>query len=195
MRDKNDSNNTEVVKQDSKDKKALKLSNSLKCKKFSGIFETKEHKGSSGYRSVIFSNLDFKNYIYFETTIASDEGFARIGFATVDSEIYGPVGIDSKGYSFGSRNGYIFHKAKRLRYGERYFKDDIISGLLYTQNKNQQIMFFVNGEPVSAEPVIVDQNKYYPAVSVCKNCILKTNVGPYFAYEDKILMKYSFIQN
>lgn len=169
------------------------MSESISTARSADLCQIREFTSRNGYRSALMAHIVFGRFIYFEATITSDEGHSRVGFATSDAEINGPVGMDAHGYSFGSKNGYVFHRGKRTKYGERYFKDDIVSCLLFSGDSSPKLMFFVNGEEVSKKPISVCPDAYHPAVSVCSNCVLSINLGPYFAFKDKISKKYEFL--
>ncbi|ELA42878.1 uncharacterized protein VICG_00193 [Vittaforma corneae ATCC 50505] len=178
----------------SKRSKRIKMSESIRTAKSIDSCQIREFTSNNGYRSALLAHVMLNRYIYFEATITSNEGYSRVGFASSGAEINGPIGMDEHGYSFGSKNGYMFHKGKRAKYGERYFKGDIVCCLIFSDGSAQKLTFFVNGEEVSKKPIDVKPDAYHPAVSVCKNCVLSINVGPYFVFKDKISKKYEFLR-
>ncbi|KAM0681714.1 hypothetical protein GINT2_000228 [Glugoides intestinalis] len=172
-------------KRTAKSKKIIK-SESLNWKMLlSGSFVS-EFTTLNGYRSAILFKTAFKIQKYFEATIVSEIGHARIGIATCDAEINGPIGIDAHGYSFASRNGYAFSSGKRIRYGERFGKNDIISCFIDDSGDVFNLFFFINGDEVKNYPITIKHAEYFPAISVCKGCILNVNLGPYFVFREKV---------
>jgi len=172
--------------------KRLKISESLATMRVNGLSDTLSFTTSNGYRSAVITQNFPGKHIYYEATISSDVGDCRVGFATSSAEVNGPIGMDMHGYSFGSRNGYLFHKSKRMRYGERYACNNIVGCLLFNKDKEKRLTFFVNGEKVS-EDLPVKPGCYYPAISVYDGCVLNVNLGPYFAFSERISRKYSFM--
>lgn len=172
----------------------FRMSDSVSFTSADQLSEIREFVSKSGYRSAILIQKYPKDYIYYETVIISDEGHCRIGFATADAETNGPVGIDRHGYSFGSKCGYTFHRGERRRYGERYFKNDIVGCLLVPSADRWECAFFVNGDAAASTSVPMEAGTYYPAISVYKGCILSVNLGPYFAFEDKVVTKSGFVE-
>lgn len=142
-----------------------------------------------GYRSVILQFIKKPDILYYEAAIVSDIGHARIGIATADAEIEGPIGMDENGCSFGSKNGYLFMNGIRIRFGERCSKDDIISCISYKNDKHQSIMFFVNGIRIGNEINLTNKKKYCPAFSLFGGCTLSINTGPFFAFKETIINK------
>ncbi|KAI5168567.1 Set1/Ash2 histone methyltransferase complex subunit ASH2 [Pancytospora epiphaga] len=144
--------------------------------------------GNGGYRSAIATSPKYIFPLYFEAQIESDTGYARIGVATLECEINGPVGMDEYGYSYGSKNGYGFHKARRIRMGERYKKRDIVSVYLYKDKKSKvfSLEFFLNGNKAGGPFNLNSNHEYWPALSLFGGCSVSINMGPYFAYDSKI---------
>ncbi len=155
---------------------------------FLNIHENKTSiTGFQGYKTALaVPKNPFISVIYFEAQIENDEGAARIGFATRNCELRGPLGFDIYGYSYGSRNGYGFHNSKRIRFGERFNKHDIISAYFYKTQHGANIYFFINGKRVEKHFSKVLEGIYVPAVSLYNKCKVSCNFGPYFGYEDKI---------
>lgn len=149
-----------------------------------------EFTSLNGYRSAILFKPAFNKQKYFEATIVSDVGYARVGIATCDAEVNGPIGIDTHGYSFGSRNGYAFSAGKRIRYGERFGKNDIVSCFVDDSSDTPNLLFFINGAEVKNYPISIEHQTYYPAISVCKGCTLNLNLGPYFVFREKVSNTY-----
>lgn len=143
---------------------------------------------SMGYKTALaISKQEYFEEVYFEAQIESGDGFVRIGFGTKECELRGPLGIDRFGYSYGSKNGYGFHKSTRIRFGERFKKNDVVSAYLYKEKNNTSIQFFING--VQAEKYFwnIHAGEYWPAVSIYGKCRIKCTFGPYFIYKKKIL--------
>lgn len=167
----------------------------LKCKsesvhttKNNGIIKTQTIWSKDGYRSAIAISKDPAKHIYFEAQISSDQGFARIGFANKNAEINGPIGMDSNGYSIGSKNGYGFHNGKRIRFADRFGKEDVISCLLEEKKGSRVIKFFINGNPILKSFQVANETEpLWPSFSVCRNCTLTINFGSLFSYHDKIM--------
>lgn len=174
--------------------KKLRFSESIDVKNQYGISKCKQFTSSNGYRSAVVCMPSKLDYVFFEARIISNVGYARIGVGTENAELNGPIGMDIHGYSFGSKNGYFFHQGVRLRYSEKYAKNDIVSCLLFTEGTAQKLIFFVNGERASKEPVTIRPANYYPAVSACQGCVLSVNFGPYFTFKDKIAQTYTFLE-
>lgn len=142
-------------------------------------------RGAGGYRSAIAISQKHFMPLYFEAQIENDEGYARIGVATLGSELNGPVGIDSQGYSYGNKNGYGFHRSRRIAFGERFGKNDILSVYLYKDRRDTILEFFINGNKMNKRFEKIRQDEYWPAVSLFSGCAVSANFGPYFAYETK----------
>ena len=144
--------------------------------------------GSAGYRSAIATSLKAHSSLYFEAQLENDEGYARIGIATTQSELNGPIGMDEFGYSYGNKNGYGFHRSRRVVFGERFSKTDILSVYFYKGKKDAMTLeFFINGNRLNRKFENVDPGEYWPAVSLYGNCCVSFNFGAYFAYETKIV--------
>lgn len=172
----------------------MKASESLIAIRTCEISEIRRFTAMNGYKSAIITQKFPRKHIYYEATVISQVGHCRVGFATGSAEVNGPIGMDEHGYSFGSKNGYLFHRSKRVKYGERYSNTDIIGCLLFSSGNRQNLLFFVNGEAVSEKPLVLKAGRYYPAVSMYSNCLLDVNLGPYFVFEDKIIQKYEFMK-
>lgn len=154
------------------------------------VFErkTRRFSSSNGYRSAIFISKNSQPFYYFEAQIVSDNGNARIGIATDQAEINGPIGIDTFGYSIGSKNGYLFHEGKRTLFGERFYKDDIISCLFFTEPK--KLIFYVNGEKIKSEITNIKDGVYWPACSSFKKSVVEVCLNNYFTYRSKIFKEF-----
>lgn len=139
--------------------------------------------GAQGYRSALAVCRRSASSLYFEAQIKTDEGYARIGIATVECELNGPIGIDKFGYSYGNKNGYGFHKSKRVYFGERLKKDDIFGVYLYKSEDDLKLYFFINGQRVARGFDNITHGEYWPAISLYNKCQVTCNFGPYFAYE------------
>lgn len=144
-----------------------------------------------GYRSIILKFQNNMDILYYEATIVSDVGYARIGMATKYAEIEGPIGMDRSGCSFGSKNGYLFINGKRVKFGERFSKNDIVSCVCVKNNLEKRIVFFVNGMIVGNRSIVLPPGKYHPAFSLFGGCILCLNSGPFFAFKDTVINKLS----
>jgi hypothetical protein len=167
-----------------------KSSNSLKITKMNEFgFVRKRLQSTVGYRSVIFMNSNPSDVLYFEVQTISD-GFIRVGIATEEVEINGPIGIDNYGYSIGTKNGYLFYESKRTLFGERILKNSIISCLFWQENR--KLIFFVDGQRIGKEITHIKEGLYFPAVSVFKKAQVdvfldqKTQV-----FQDKIFKEYN----
>lgn len=149
---------------------------------------TNKIKSRGGYRSALFTSTQYSDTFYFEVQIESTTGFVRAGIATKEYEMNGPVGIDKNGYSYGSRNGYGFHNSIRKRFGERIAAGMILSIHLVKNEDGRILKFYLNGEEVGNVFAVLDDQTYWPAVSLYgKSSAVFMNFGPYFAYETKIL--------
>ena len=145
--------------------------------------------GQNGYRSVLALPFRPTQTLYYEAQIENDLGYARFGVATKECELFGPVGIDENGYSFGSKNGYGFHNSKRLTFGERFGKNDIISVCIYKKKKKLNLEFFINGSRLNKKFKSIKISDYYPAISVFGGCTVSCNFGMQFSYYDSVMMK------
>lgn len=150
-------------------------------------FKRSRITSSRGYRSVMFNQHEIPQFHYFETILVS--GDARIGIATRQAEINGPVGIDSFGYSLGTRNGYLFHEGKRMLFGDRIEKDSIISCLFFTESK--KLLFFVNGERIGREITATGGEMYWPACSPFKKGIIDVIFENNFTFQLKIFKEFN----
>ncbi len=120
---------------------------------------------------------------YFEVEVISKEGSCRVGFGHSNLELLGPLGIDSYGYSFGSKNGYGIHKSFRSVFGDRVGKNDIISCIRYKNN----IYFSINGKVCSKRFNIENKkDNLFPALSLYEFCEVSLNFGPFFAFQDAV---------
>lgn len=145
--------------------------------------------GKDGYLSCIALSTRPLPSFYFEATIVNDSGYARVGMATKDYEKYGPIGIDNHGYSYGNKNGYGFHNSIRIRFGERFSKNDIISVYLYKEKKKRVIEFFINGRRQYNKFKVPDNVDLWPAISVYNGCQVQCNFGPFFVYVDAVKLR------
>lgn len=143
-------------------------------------------EGSSGYRSAIATCAKSLMPLYFEAKLENNEGYARIGVATKDCELNGPIGIDDQGYSYGNKNGYGFHKSKRITMGDRFGENDILSVYLYGKADELKLQFFINGVKIDKDFPDVRPGIYWPAISLYGHCRVALNMGPWLAYELKI---------
>lgn len=172
----------------------MRLAPKFSAKYSSSVVQIDENKtvltGGPGYRSALATSLRPARSFYYEAQIENDSGYARIGIATLDYDTHGPVGIDECGYSYGSRNGYGFHKSRRVRFGERFTKRDILSVYLRRTRRGITLSFFVNGiRQLKSFDKISEEDIFWPAASLYGNCTTSFNFGPYFAYEDKIKLE------
>ncbi|KAI4291466.1 Set1/Ash2 histone methyltransferase complex subunit ASH2 [Pancytospora philotis] len=148
--------------------------------------------GSQGYRSAVAGKAKKGQValpLYFEATIENDEGYARVGVATTDCELGGPVGIDAEGYSYGNKNGYGFHRGKRVRMGERFFVHNILSVYLYEEGGSLRLRFFINGSEAERGFCNLRPGDYRPAVSLYNGCRVSLYFGDTPAYYDTIMNK------
>ena len=151
-------------------------------------YARKRLQSTVGYRSVIFIDSSAPKIQYFEVQLITD-GYIRIGIATEQAEVNGPIGIDKYGYSFGSKNGYMFHNGKRTLFAERVNKDSIISCLFFSETR--KLIFFVNGECVGKEIEILEDGQFWPAVSTFKSTIADVFQNKnLYTFKDKIFRKY-----
>ena len=124
---------------------------------------------------------------YFEAQIVNTRGYCRIGFASGKVELFGPLGYDKYGYSYGNKNGYGFHNSTRVRFGEKYKCGDFLSCWLRHESKFYSIHFYINGEEVEKSFRTEDcSEEMIPAISLYDDCEISLNLGPFFAYQDKV---------
>lgn len=124
-------------------------------------------------------------------------GAARVGIATLSAEINGPVGMDKEGYSYGSRNGYVFHRSRRKRYGAPYGYRDTVGVFVVVsdgptiledrkdsveRDSVSYIRFSENGKEMGIAYSMLPSRVLYPAVSLYDGCSVTLNFGPYFAF-------------
>lgn len=153
--------------------------------------------GCIGYRTALSTHGVSFGRLYFEMEVKNGSGAVRVGVATLSAEINGPVGIDVEGYSYGSRNGYAFHKSKRKRYGAPYGYRDIVGVLVMVsdgptvledsknnvdRNDMSYIRFSKNGKEMGIAYNTLPTKVLYPAVSLYDGCCVTFNFGPYFAF-------------
>lgn len=139
----------------------------------------------TGYRSILCAKTKEPKITYFEAEIINKKGYARIGMATKNFEPYGPIGMDSIGYSIGNKNGYGFHQGKRIFFGERWGINDIVSVLKFNSENKIKLKFFINGISVPKYFCLTDE-EFWPAFSVYNGCVLSINLGPNFKYKEAI---------
>jgi len=166
--------------------KTKRKSESLELSTMAGIMKSTNIISKNGYRSALFTSNSIPDYIYYEASMEGCKGFARVGVATESAEINGPIGMDENGYSFGSKNGYGFHKGRRIRMGERFGNGDIVSCLVKPEESCKIVKFYINGIQIPKFFRVSKEITFWPAFSVCQKCILNINLGPFFSYEDKI---------
>lgn len=164
------------------------LSESLKFNKKSGFSPANLISYENGHRSAIMIALKYPKIIYYEAVITTDEGFARFGVAKSNFEVNGPIGMDENSYGIGNKNGYGFHNGKRKYFGERFFKNDILSCLVHKVNQKKILNFYINGVKIKNE-FILPKDDFWPAFSVCHNCCIDINFGPCLAYQEKIFLQ------
>jgi SPRY domain len=143
--------------------------------------------GNKGYRTALAYSSREHKLMYYEANVENDMGWARIGLATKKCDLNGPVGMDDKGYSLGNKNGYGFHKGKRVVFAERFGKGNIVSVYLNKFKDKSIVEFYVNGVKASRSFEVDGKKALWPAVSVYQGCAVKANFGPFFAYYDKIV--------
>lgn len=162
--------------------------------------------GCFGYRTALSTHGVSFGKLYFEMEVTNVSGAARVGVATLSAEIHGPVGMDAEGYSYGSRNGYVFHRSRRKRYGAPYGYRDTVGVLVVvsdgptvleeSQNTVDRsdlsyIRFSKNGREMGIAYSALPPKVLYPAVSLYDGCSVTFNFGPYFAFPPQELDGYS----
>eukprot|EP00866_Antonospora_locustae_P001286 jgi/Antlo1/1286/1848 len=153
--------------------------------------------GCDGYRTALSTHGLSFGKLYFEMEMKNRCGAARVGIATLAAEINGPVGMDMEGYSYGSRNGYAFHRSIRKSYGAPYGYRDIVgvfvavsdgSTILEESDDSVErddvsyIRFSKNGKEMEIAYSTLPSRVLYPAVSLYEGCCVTFNFGPYFAF-------------
>ncbi|RVD91428.1 Set1 Ash2 histone methyltransferase complex [Tubulinosema ratisbonensis] len=159
----------------------LKTKLSPKCSDLIKIHEDNlTAENQSGYKTVC-SDTGTISTQYFEINVIKSVGI-RIGFIQSDAEMNGPIGIDSKGYSYGNVNGYKFFNSIRRKYGCSFKEKDIIGALLYRESGTSFIKFYKNGKDLGVAFYNIPHELFYPAVSLYGGSVVNFNFGPYFAY-------------
>lgn len=154
---------------------------------------------SIGYRTILATQGLRRGKMYFEVEVASSKGAVRIGIATPSVEVNGPVGMNAEGYSYGSKNGYAFHMARRKRYGPSYGYRDIIGVLLVLETNSpvscekkcctdrgiSYVKFSKNGTSLGVAYEDLKEAEFRPAISLYGGSAATFNFGPYFAFPDQ----------
>lgn len=88
---------------------------------------------SAGYRMVRATHGACSGTWYYEVRVdrLAPSGAARVGWATRQAEVNGPVGADKYGFSYRSIEGSKVHAAWRDEYGKPYGEDDVVGCLLH----------------------------------------------------------------
>jgi len=148
---------------------------------------------SQGYRTAIATCKGTIIYpLYYEAEVKNTTGYARVGVAKKNAELYGPVGMDSNGYSFGNKNGYFFHRGKRMQGGGRYGQGMCVSVLMYENSHGRLTLeYYVDGVRVGNKIDDICTDEFFPAISLYYGCQVSVNFGPYLRYETKIMNEQS----
>lgn len=118
-------------------------------------------------------SLQNQKISYFEIQLDNLEGACRVGFAKKGYETMGPLGIDSNGFSFGTKNGYRFHQCKRYTSGGPVTEKDIISCFSYIYNpensKNEEIEYCINEMDIGQKTAVIHPRKNKKTSEILKN--------------------------
>lgn len=139
-----------------------------------------------GYKTCVFNAGIKKGNMYFEATLDNEIGHCRIGFATDNCEILGPLGYDSNGFSYGSRHGYSFNKSIRRTYGKPYRHNDTVSCIIMLNKTESSIKFYLNGHDMGKAFDVKYGQTYYPAISLYDGCRVSLNFTQYAIYDTLI---------
>ncbi|ORE00450.1 hypothetical protein A0H76_740 [Hepatospora eriocheir] len=154
-----------------------------------GVLETEDDlivysSDCYNYKTCVLTGLS--DICYFEAALLNSEGEVRIGFAEENVDLLGPLGTDCHGFALGSKNGYGFSKLKRINFGGRYRKHDIVSCEIIRKDSNKFVKFYINGVHSFKDFEVPNNIVLYPAFSLYGFSNISLNFGPYYAYKDLI---------